>query len=61
MASQPAIAEIFKRAYCDANKSQCARHMVFAKLGIAKVPRDLFPSATDRANNILAASDPLGR
>ena len=39
MANQPAIAEIFKQAFCEANKSQCARYMVFARLGIAKVPR----------------------
>ena len=56
LANQSAIAEIFKRAYCDTNKSQCARYMVFAKLGIDKVPRDLFPSAVDRAKSIVAAA-----
>jgi len=56
MVNQPAIADMFKQIYCRDKKLKCARYMVFAKLGIAKVPPDLFPSATDRAKSILAAA-----
>jgi len=53
MANQSVIAEMFKQTYCRGRKLKCARYAVFVKLGIAKVPPDLFPSATDRAKRIL--------
>ena len=56
MAKQSTIAEMFKQVFCHDNKSRCARYMVFVKLGIKKVPCDLFPSSIDRAKRILAAA-----
>ena len=56
MADKPAMADLLKSKYCRGDSSQCARHMVFEKLGKEAVPPDLFPSQHDRAQTILTAS-----
>ena len=56
MAGMEATAAMMKRKYCLGDSTQCARYMVFKKLGKPAVPSDLFPSMTDRATAILAAA-----
>ena len=54
MANMPQIAESMKKRYCKIDNSQCARFMVFKKLGKPKVPKDLFPNQIERAKSIMA-------
>lgn len=53
MADKPATAEMFKKQYCMGDNSTCARYMIFIELGREKVPPDLFPNQTGRAEKIL--------
>jgi hypothetical protein len=56
MANMPAVAEVMKKRFCKADFSQCARFMVFKKLGKPAVPPDLFPNQADRARELLAGA-----
>lgn len=55
MASMPAAADMMKSRYCHGNKSNCARYMVYQKLGRPKVPPDLYPGDLERAKLILSS------
>ena len=54
MSDQDGLGSIFKKQYCLSNNSECARYMVFKKLGKAAVPANLYPNKKDRALEILA-------
>jgi len=54
MADMPSMANIIKQRYCRGSNAQCARHMVFRTLGRPSVPSDLYPSQTERADEIIA-------
>ncbi|HPG40894.1 MAG TPA: hypothetical protein PLP19_18285 [bacterium] len=56
MKDNQGLGAIYKRTYCQGDSSQCARHMVFKKLGKPAVPADLYPNMVDRAKQILAAA-----
>ena len=56
MANMPAMAELYKKNYCNGDSTHCARFMVFNIKGREAVPNDLFPNNVDRANTILAES-----
>ena len=49
------LAAIYKNMYCRGDNSNCARFMVFKKLGKPAVPDNLYPNMVDRAKGILAA------
>jgi hypothetical protein len=53
MASKPATAALFKIRFCNADYSKCACYKVFKALGRSKVPPDLFPNQTERADKII--------
>lgn len=53
MAHLPSTGELFKKHYCRAEFAQCARYQVAEKLGKEKVPIDLYPNETERAQEIL--------
>jgi len=53
MANMPAMAEIMKKKYCRGDNTKCARYLVCKKLGKEKVPADLSPAQTDRAQALL--------
>lgn len=55
MAEMPSMAGIIKERYCRGSSTLCARHMVFRSLGRAAVPKDLYPSQIERADEITAA------
>lgn len=56
MSSMPATAEILKDKYCRGDNSECARFMVFQKLGKDSVPADLFPGQVERVQKIIQES-----
>ena len=47
MADMPSMSEIIKH---------CARHMVFRTLGRPAIPKDLYPSQVERAEELIDAS-----
>ena len=53
MANMPAMAEIYKKRYCEGDFQECARYMVFKALGKPAVPSDLFPNQKEKALKIL--------
>lgn len=53
MDDMPAMADIYKRRYCQGDNTECARHAVFRTLGRSHVPSDLFPNDMDYANRVL--------
>lgn len=55
MQNMPATAELLKNKYCKGAFTSCARHMVFKAMGRPKVPQDLFPQHTEKAEEIIKA------
>ena len=53
MENMPSAADMMKKLYCRWNYTQCARYMVAIALGRGKVPTNLFPSDTSKAEIIL--------
>jgi hypothetical protein len=53
MSHMPTMAGMFKKNYCQGDATECARHMIFKKLGREAVPADLFPNNHARAKEIL--------
>jgi hypothetical protein len=56
MAEMPSMAEIIKQRYCRGSNVHCARHMVFRTLGRPAIPKDLYPSQVERAEEIIDAA-----
>lgn len=54
MAEMPSMSNIIKERYCRGSNAHCARHMVFRVLGKDAVPKDLYPSQVERADEVLA-------
>ncbi len=50
------LSDIFKQQYCFKDYAKCARFMLLQKLGLEKVPHDLFPNEMKRAEEILRAA-----
>jgi hypothetical protein len=55
MKDDEGLGAIYKKKYCLGDNSQCARFMVFQKLGKAGVPVDLYPNMHERARTIITA------
>jgi hypothetical protein len=55
MVHMPATAEMLKNRYCRGDSSQCARFMIYQKLGRSEVPKDMSPSDVEGANKILSS------
>ena len=49
-----ALGSMYKKRYCLGDNSQCARYMIFKKLGKPAVPTDLYPNQQDRAKQLIA-------
>ncbi|HHU33322.1 MAG TPA: hypothetical protein GXZ50_11775 [Clostridia bacterium] len=52
MTDKPALANLYKRNYCEKNYTDCARWKVASALGKQAVPSDLFPNQNDRVEKI---------
>jgi len=48
------IGAMYKKKYCNGDKLQCARYMVFKKLGKQSVPANMYPNMNDQAKKILS-------
>ncbi|MBU2510394.1 hypothetical protein KJ966_03615 [bacterium] len=55
-AKLPSTAKSFQDKYCRNDHGNCARYMIFKKLGRDFVPADLFPNERGRALTILDAT-----
>jgi methyl-accepting chemotaxis protein len=47
------VAEHYKTEFCHGKFQDCARFMVFQKLGKEKVPADLYPNEKERAFGLI--------
>ena len=56
LANMPTVAGWLKIQYCEGKHTECARYQVRQELGAAKVPSDLFPNETIRAERLIAIS-----
>ena len=56
MKDMPATSALMKTRYCLENPTGCARYIIAKKLGREMVPKDLFPSQKNKAENILRNS-----
>ena len=54
MKPEEGLGKIYKKKYCLGDSSNCARHMIFEKLGKPAVPMDLYPNMIETAREILA-------
>jgi hypothetical protein len=54
MANMPLSANHYKKKYCMGDNSDCARYLVFKKLGGERVPPELFPNEQGRAERIIS-------
>lgn len=52
--NMPITAQYLKNTYCHGDSCQCARYMVCKALGKNKVPLELFPEESARAERIIA-------
>ena len=55
--NMPAASDTMKKLYCRWNFTKCARYRVAIVLGRKKIPPDLFPRDSHRANEILIQHD----
>lgn len=49
----PGLVDLLKARFCHGDNSECARYIIAQRLGEEKVPKDLFPSHSVRAEEIL--------
>ncbi len=54
MGDMPAMADMYKRNYCQGDSTNCARHMVFEQVGPGTVPINLFPNQQEAARQLIA-------
>jgi hypothetical protein len=53
MTGMPAMADMYKQHYCKGQFDECARFTVASKLGPERVPGNLFPNDTKRAQQLI--------
>ena len=56
MDASQGLGAMYKKTYCLGDNTNCARHMIFKKLGKEMVPAKLYPNGVDQAKKILAAA-----
>ena len=52
LADLPGMADLFRRRYCEADHTRCARHVLAERVGSNAVPADLMPNDHDSAADI---------
>lgn len=50
-----AIGSMYKKRYCEGDKSLCARYAVASQVGKQFVPANLYPNMLDKAKEIIAS------
>lgn len=53
MSMDKGIGSLYKKKYCEGDKTLCARYKVSLTLGKELVPADLYPNMFDRAEKII--------
>lgn len=53
MSMEKGLGSLYKRKYCEGDKTLCARYKVSMTLGKEFVPADLYPNMFDRAEKII--------
>lgn len=53
MQDMPLASDRLRKVYCNGKFTECARYMVYSKLGKQAVPYDLYPSMVTRAQMII--------
>ncbi|HHU29634.1 MAG TPA: hypothetical protein GXZ53_02945 [Firmicutes bacterium] len=48
-----ALGKMYKRKYCEGDKTICARYIVVSRIGRENVPANLYPNMHERAKKIL--------
>jgi hypothetical protein len=56
MKNSPSTSAMIQNNYCRGKFQECARNMIFEKLGESHVPSDLSPSESERVAEILKSS-----
>lgn len=54
MSMESGLGAIYKKKYCETDKSICARYMVASRIGKQYVTPSLYPNMQDQAKKILA-------
>ena len=54
MSMETGIGSMYKRRYCEGDKTKCARYIVSTQLGPEFVTNSLYPNMNDVANKLLA-------
>jgi hypothetical protein len=57
MADMPAVAALLKNQFCRGAFAECARYQVATRLGVARVPKDLYPQNRERAKVLLGSDE----
>lgn len=47
------LGAMYKKKYCEGDKTNCARYIISTKLGPEFVNNNIYPNMTDVANNLL--------
>ena len=58
MANMPAMAEAFRKDFCNVDFKECARYIVDTGLGSDKVPNNLYPNEKERSIKIILEEKP---
>ena len=54
MSMESGLGSMYKKKYCEGDKTTCARYMVATQLGPEYVTENLYPNMADAAKKILA-------
>lgn len=50
------VGAMYRKNYCEGDKTKCARYIVATQLGPEYVTNNLYPNMTDAVNKLLAAN-----
>lgn len=56
MPIESGLGRLYKKNYCEGDKTKCARYIVVTTLGKEYVPENLFPNMIDKARSIIQSN-----
>lgn len=54
MSADSGLGSMYKKRYCEGDKTQCARYMISTQLGPEYVTNNIYPNMTDLAKDMIA-------
>ena len=54
MSMESGLGSMYKKKYCEGDKTTCARYMIATKLGPQYVTTSIYPNMTDLAKKMIA-------